>query len=68
MIDWENLVWSCHFCKESRPDAQVGVAARTRTLPGTEVVVRETRRYCKDRAVCRQAAGAWAVAPANAVR
>lgn len=63
--------WSCHVCGATRPDAEVGVISRERTLqprgalegvPGLGIPMKENLRYCLVTDACREAAEAWAAA------
>lgn len=54
MIDWANLTWTCHVCKEERPDAKIGVHSEKRILNGVEF--QTNVRYCVDRESCRDGA------------
>lgn len=46
-----NTTWSCHICKEERPDARISVLKHSRTLPGG-IQFEENVRYCNDRPDC----------------
>lgn len=68
MIDFDAMTWTCHFCGDERPDAQVDVVVRWGYLGNTRVVMKATRRFCADRQGCRALGEAWRVDSANAVR
>jgi hypothetical protein len=57
------LTWTCHFCGDERPDEFIGVRLVRRHLRGigwAQVPITVSRRYCKDRALCWEAAKHWA--------
>lgn len=52
----DNLTWTCHVCKDERPDQAISVhkrdiSARYNLPQGT---MTENVRYCNDRAACRE--------------
>lgn len=44
--------WTCHVCKEERPDRFISVLTRHGTIAG-RFPVTENVRYCSDRQSCR---------------
>ena len=52
----ENLTWTCHICKEERPDRFISVWAHQRTLGDSDVVITENVRFCNDRPACLEGA------------
>ncbi len=56
------LTWTCHVCKDKRPDAQINVMSRwayrldngrsVSTSTDDRVYFKQNVRYCRDRAVC----------------
>lgn len=55
--EW-SVTWSCHFCNAVRDDADIAVISTTRKIGPVEVKM--NRRYCRDKAECREAAAHWA--------
>lgn len=53
----DKLTWTCHFCGDVRPDEQIGVVSKLKTIVG--VTMKENRRYCLDRGECEARALAW---------
>lgn len=51
VTDWKNLTWTCHICKQERPDAFISVYQRKYSEFITENI-----RYCNDIAECREGA------------
>lgn len=45
------LMWSCHVCKEERPDAYISVWNREEAMAGG-ISVTTNIRYCNDRPWC----------------
>ena len=45
-----NLTWTCHICKEERPDDKISVFKRDLNLRG--IIITENVRYCNDRPAC----------------
>lgn len=45
------LTWTCHICKEERPDSFISVRKNRLTME-SDVTVQENIRYCNDRASC----------------
>lgn len=56
----EPLTWTCHVCKEERPDALIAVATQdTSQKYGLPIGTMKTNvRYCRDRPSCIAAATA----------
>jgi len=58
VIDFENLTWSCHVCKEVRPNAAISVFKKDTSaelnLPPGHVV--QNVRYCNDNSDCTEKA------------
>ena len=55
---FEDLTWTCHICKDRRPDEKISVYKHDRSKeydmsPGTMV---ENVRYCNDKLECIEAA------------
>jgi hypothetical protein len=50
----EDLTWTCHICKEERPDPVISVHKSERQIQGLSVV--QNVRYCNDRPDCIAAA------------
>lgn len=48
------MTWTCHICKDERPDVQISVRTNRSTLGGVEMG--NNVRYCKDRPACAEAA------------
>jgi len=46
----DNLTWTCHICREERPDARISVWTKPLGLPGVEGT--QNIRYCNDRQEC----------------
>lgn len=46
--------WTCHLCRELRPDRLIGVVKHTHITNG--VVMQENVRYCRDREKCYEGA------------
>ena len=46
----DNLTWTCHICKEERPDDKISVMKKSLGIPGVEAT--ENIRYCNDRKEC----------------
>lgn len=53
---FNDMMWTCHICKEERPDAQISV--RKKPLVGHNGVpsrsISENTRYCNDNPVCAE--------------
>lgn len=47
--------WTCHVCRQERPDRFISVWKSERDL-GDGVAVTENVRYCNDRPACREGA------------
>jgi hypothetical protein len=52
------LTWTCHICKEKRPDAFISVVSKDTSAqfelpPGT---MKQNVRYCNDRTDCAEKA------------
>jgi hypothetical protein len=52
----QGLTWTCHICGQERPDAMIGVEKHKTLMPGTNLRVEESVRYCRDKAECMNAA------------
>ena len=53
------LTWSCHICKEIRPDAKISVKSTTKKIPyhAKDILGMQTNvRYCNDNADCEEQA------------
>ena len=50
----DDLWWSCHVCKQMRPDSKISVHRRARTRG--RVVIHENVRYCNDNPECQKGA------------
>lgn len=46
----EELTWTCHICKEERPDSKISVYTRNRTMGPVEF--QENIRHCNDKSSC----------------
>ena len=47
------LSWTCHICKENRPDARISVLTKpVEKYKDTEMKIVENIRYCNDRPDC----------------
>lgn len=55
---FETMTWTCHICKEERPDSKISV--HTKPLRGTNGVlsrtISENVRYCNDKPSCAREA------------
>lgn len=47
----DKLTWTCHICKEERPDAQIAVMKHPLIINGQQVAEQNVR-YCSDRPAC----------------
>ena len=54
-MDWNNLTWTCHICKEERPDHLIGVMKHPLIINGQEFGEQNVR-YCLDRLACAEGA------------
>ena len=50
-MNFGDLTWTCHVCKEERPDACISVFKTIITLKGG-VTMQQNVRYCNDRKAC----------------
>jgi len=50
-----DLTWTCHICKEERPDAKISVLKKPLNLGGG-ITASENIRYCNDRPTCIEGA------------
>lgn len=57
---FDNLTWTCHICKDERPDAKISVWSKKRRLEG-DVVITENIRYCNDRDSCIEGARTYTI-------
>ena len=48
---FENLSWTCHICKEKRPDASISVRSTPLIINGMECGSQNVR-YCNDKQSC----------------
>lgn len=48
------LTWTCHICKDERPDSAISVYHVTEQIKGLEF--QSNVRYCNDRRPCIEAA------------
>lgn len=46
-----DLTWTCHVCKDERPDDRISVFKSTAMLEGG-IQVQQNVRYCNDRPDC----------------
>ncbi len=46
--------WSCHVCREERPDRFISVLTKAKIVAGA--LFQENVRYCNDRPECREGA------------
>ena len=46
-------MWTCHICKEERPDDKISVLSKPMVISG-QVVGAQNVRYCNDKPECRQ--------------
>lgn len=53
-MDFENMTWTCHVCKDERPDRFISVFKRDTIRNG--VPVGENIRFCNDRPACIEGA------------
>lgn len=55
---FDALTWTCHICKENRPDAKISVLKKTVEKLSSQVggIVTENIRYCNDRSECIEGA------------
>ena len=51
------ITWTCHVCKEERPDDKISVHSRKTMRGGVEF--QENVRYCNDRPECAEGAQAY---------
>jgi hypothetical protein len=50
-VRWDDLTWTCHVCKQERPDRFISVLSTTVVNPrGVEMNVNV--RYCNDQGAC----------------
>ncbi|KKM24997.1 hypothetical protein LCGC14_1599520 [marine sediment metagenome] len=49
------MTWTCHICKETRPDDKISVLSKVTVLSGG-VPVTENIRYCNDKVECVEGA------------
>lgn len=49
------MEWSCHICKETRPDAMISVISKPLVMAG-KVCGEQNIRFCNDKIECRQGA------------
>jgi len=53
-FDLENITWSCHICKEIRPDEKISVRktdlSKEADMPEGSII--ENVRYCNDKPEC----------------
>jgi hypothetical protein len=49
------ITWTCHICKQERPDHLIGVYKHQRDI-GRGVLMTENVRYCLDKPSCRYGA------------
>lgn len=49
-LDFESMTWTCHVCKDNRPDRFISVFKRE--LVRNEVPLTENIRHCNDRPAC----------------
>lgn len=50
-----DLTWTCHVCRDERPDRFISVLSTKRTMP-SGVELTENVRYCNDRPACVEGA------------
>ncbi len=48
------MTWTCHVCKQERPDAKISVHTQRVDLGG--ITAKRNTRYCNDRKSCREGA------------
>jgi hypothetical protein len=48
---FENVTWTCHICKEERPDSQISVMKKPLIVNGMKMG-EQNIRYCNDKASC----------------
>jgi hypothetical protein len=67
MSDSDNLTisWTCHICREERPDASISAITHHRTING--VPFEENVRFCNDRQGCIEGAKAFRFIKAEGV-
>jgi hypothetical protein len=53
-MNFDDMTWSCHICKEERPDRFISVMKHHSYLRGIEI--QQNVRYCNDRPDCIHAA------------
>lgn len=46
------MTWTCHVCKEERPDDKISVYSKDIPLFKGRVQARQNVRYCNDRKQC----------------
>ena len=49
------LTWSCHICKEERPDELIGVYKKPLVING-QIMGEQNIRYCLDKPSCLEGA------------
>jgi hypothetical protein len=49
-MSYDSGTWTCHVCKDERPDAQISVMKHATMIRGIEV--QQNVRYCNDRPEC----------------
>ncbi len=57
-----NLSWTCHICKENRPDAAISVHKKPLILHGQRFGDQNIR-YCNDRPACLEGAKEFSFVP-----
>ncbi len=55
MVFTKPLTWTCHICKEERPDAKISVLNKPLMMNG-QAVGQQNVRYCNDNPACIEGA------------
>lgn len=48
----DNITWTCHICREERPDNKISVRSKPVIVLGVEIG--QNIRYCNDRPECKK--------------
>lgn len=59
----QTLTWTCHICKQERPDECISVMKHQTTING--VPITQNVRYCNDRIDCADQAVDFRFIPDN---
>ena len=59
---FENLTWTCHICKKTRPDVNISVLVKPLILGGQEMG-QQNIRYCNDNPDCIEGVKTYSLVP-----